>query len=61
MGGLEGPAQHIHRSPGDRDCNNSKKVTLNKALTGRRAALVLGEEGDVDKRRPAPSLACASH
>ena len=61
MGGLEAPAQHVHHSLGDRDCNNSKKVTVNKALTGRRAALVLGEGGDVDRRRPAPSLARASH
>lgn len=61
MGMLDGPAQRIHHSLGERDCNNPKKVTTNKALTGRRAALVLGEGEDVDKRRPAPSLAGASH
>lgn len=37
------------------------KVTVNKALTGRRAAFVLEEGGDVGRRRPALSLAHASH
>lgn len=42
MGVLEGSAQRMHHNLGDRDCNNSKKVTEDKDLTGRRAALVLG-------------------